>query len=1019
MKPLLEWLENPEVFQVNRQDAHSDHKFYETAEERENAEYPFRRQMLNGTWKFSFAEAPSLRGKDFYHMDRNLEAMGEIQVPGHIQLQGYDRCKYVNTNYPWDGREFLRPPMVSEEYNPVGSYVKVFTPEAHLKGKRCFLSFQGVETAFYVWLNGEFLGYSEDSFTPAEFEVTGLLREEENRVAVEVYKRSSASWLEDQDFWRFSGIFRDVYLYGIPEMHVRDLKVLAGLRDNYMDGILAVQAFLTGDFDGGKVSAVLKDKDGQVVCTKEEEAREQTEFEFLVPGVEAWSAEAPCLYELELYLYDREGKLTELVPQKIGFRRFEMKDGIMILNGKRIIFRGINRHEFSAEHGRAVTREDMLFDIRFMKQHNINAVRTCHYPNQSLWYDLCDEYGIYLIDETNMESHGSWQKMGAVEPSWNIPGSLPQWKEAVLDRAASMYERDKNHPSILIWSLGNESYAGDDVQAMSEYFHEKDSSRLVHYEGVFHKREYDFISDMESRMYAKVEEIREYLKKHPEKPYISCEYMHAMGNSLGGLKAYLDLEEAYPGYQGGFIWDYIDQALYKTEDGKQVLRYGGDFDDRPTDYCFCTNGILYADRKISPKAANVKALYSNVKIQIKRGMVTIDNQNLFISTENYSFRFSVEEEGKEVLSMEKEFIIPAGEKVTVPFGKIPKSDKELVLTVSVRLKKDTLWAEAGYEIAFGQEITEPETAFLCSHDIGGDGKLELIRGDVNIGVKGRDFLCLFSLTEGGITSLVYDGKEYITRVPKISYWRALTDNDKGCQEGYNSAQWLTASLCQIYRGEYSVEEKENSVKLYFVWEVPGEKKWRQCISYEVFRDGSIKTAVRYPGVKGLPPMPLFGMDFKLKRELSCFRYYGFGPEENYCDRLEGARLSVFENKAEDNMADYLIPQECGNHMGIRWLEVFGGDGQGLRFSAENRPFEASVLPYSAYELDNAMHREELPNSLYTWVRILHSQKGVGGDDSWGAPIHPEFTLPAQEEKEFVFRISRYSRPSCVSEENTL
>ncbi len=1054
MEALFEWLEDPGVFRVNRGDAHSDHGFYESEEERVGLDEGFRRQVLNGRWKFSYAERPSLRDVDFYRMDKDLSGYGDIEVPGHIQLQGYDRCQYVNTNYPWDGREFLRPPMVSKEYNPVGSYVLVFAPEEFLRGKRAFLSFQGVETAFYVWLNGEFLGYSEDSFTPSEFEVTGMLREGENRLAVEVYKRSSASWLEDQDFWRFSGIFRDVYLYAVPEIHVRDLEVKPDLENDYRDGVLYVRALLTGNLDGGRVEVSLKDRDGKVIeaCTRQmcigqahneqkcsedryaeqkcsEEAwnqGEELEFTLRVPEVRAWSAERPELYELELKLFDKDGVLREIVPQKTGFRKFEMKDGLMLLNGKRILFRGINRHEFSAERGRAITKEDMLYDIRFMKQHNINAVRTCHYPNQSLWYELCDEYGIYLIDETNLETHGSWQKMDKVEPSWNIPGSLPEWKGAVLDRASSMYERDKNHPSILIWSLGNESYAGDCIQAMSDYFHKKDDTRLVHYEGVFQNRVYDGASDMESRMYAKPQEIAAYLESDAHKPFISCEYMHAMGNSLGGMKSYLDLEQKYPGYQGGFIWDYIDQALAREENGVVRLAYGGDFDDRPTDYCFCTNGVIYADRTLSPKAVNVKALYSNVKLKIENRQVTVVNENLFADTGDYVFRFSIEEEGKELCGEEREILVGPGESAVFPFDlEAAATGKEQVLNVSMSLKADTLWAEAGYEICFAQEVipgqervpaqemtpvqkTAPAQDGMSAHTEQKvcTGTVSLIRGDVNVGVKGEGFSCLFSLTEGGLTSLVYDGAEYITRTPRVSYWRALTDNDRGCQEAYNSVQWLTASLCQMYRRDYEIEENGNSVRLTFFWEVPGEKKWRHEVTYMVYADGSISVKVRYPGVEGLPPMPLFGIDFKLKKQYEHFRYYGQGPWENYCDRVEGSRLSVFESDAQANMSDYLIPQECGNRTGVRWLEVFDREGRGLRFTSKDAPFEMSVLPYSAYELENAMHREELPVSQYTWVRILHSQKGVGGDDSWGAPVHPEFVLPGEKERELCFTLSR-------------
>ena len=562
--PNLDWLENPEIFRVNRIDAHSDHLYYEDKEHIKLKDNMPLRQYLNGKWKFSYAENPDKRIKDFYREDFNCGNFDEINVPGHIQLQGYDNLQYINTLYPWDGQEELRPPYVSKEYNPVGSYIKYFELKDELKNKKIFISFQGVETAFYFWLNGKFIGYSEDSFTPSEFELTEYLKDGENKLAVEVYKRSSASWIEDQDFWRFSGIFRDVYLYATPKCHVQDLFVKQNLDDTYKNGQLNVNIKLDS-LEKCTIKGYLKDKDEKLICEfKEVQGKENVEFSKTIENVNSWSAENPYLYTLYIEVLDEENNLIEIIPQKIGFRRFELIDNIMHLNGKRIVFKGVNRHEFSCKTGRAISKEDMIWDIKFLKQNNINAVRTSHYPNQSYFYDLCDEYGIYLIDEANLESHGSWQKLGKCEPSWNVPGSLKEWRNVVVDRAESMLQRDKNHPSILIWSCGNESYAGENILEMTKYFHENDNTRLVHYEGVFWNREFNDISDIESRMYAKPNEIEDYLNSNPKKPYISCEYMHAMGNSCGGMNLYSELEDKYQMYQGGFIWDYIDQAIETT-----------------------------------------------------------------------------------------------------------------------------------------------------------------------------------------------------------------------------------------------------------------------------------------------------------------------------------------------------------------------------------------------------------------------------------------------------------------------
>lgn len=993
----LSWLEDPEVFAVNRIPAHSDHTYFE----KETEERPLR-QCLNGSWLFSYAKNPSMRVERFYEDSYDCSGFDTIQVPGHLETQGYGRNQYINTMYPWDGEEFLRPPMVSKRNNPVGSYVKYFTLEEQMKGKRTFISFQGVETAFYVWLNGTFIGYSEDSFTPAEFELTETLREGENKLAVEVYKRSSASWLEDQDFFRFSGIFRDVFLYSIPRVHVRDIFVKAGLTDSYQEGTLEIRAELIRDIDDVTIEASLRDGDEKEIWNGNAEGKEEVFFKASGLAVLPWSAEEPRLYRLYLYVKNDEGQILEFIPQKVGFRRFEMKDRIMCLNGKRILFKGVNRHEFDPVRGRAITREDMLWDIRFMKQHNINAVRTSHYPNQTLWYELCDEYGIYLIDETNLESHGSWQKLGEVEPSWNVPGDRPEWKAAVLDRASSMFERDKNHPSVLIWSCGNESYAGTDIEAMSEYFHEKDDSRLVHYEGVFWNRKYDHISDMESRMYAKPAEIEEYLENDPKKPYISCEYMHSMGNSTGGMKLYTDLEKKYPLYQGGFIWDYIDQSLYRVNElGERVLTYGGDHDERATDYEFCGNGIVYADRKASPKAQEVKALYADIKLEPDEKGVKIINDSLFVSTGRYVLAYRLLKEDRCLYEAETETdVAPESEAyVNLTYPELPGTG-EFIYEVSLRLKEDTLWAKAGYEISFGQYVKK--TADKAEEKT---CPLEIIRGDVNIGVRGRGFTAMFSKAEGGIASLCYDGVEYITRTPKLTFWRALTDNDRGAKTGFDAAQWMTAGL--FYKlTDVDVQEQKDQVCVTFEYLLPTVPQTKAYVSYRVTGDGKIHVHALYKGTDGLPEMPAFGMDMKLKARYDRVRYYGRGPEENYLDRREGARLGVYSYQAADNLSAYLFPQECGNRMDVRWVEVTDADGQGLRFETEGVPFENSVLPCSAYELEAATHREELPKAHYSWVRILESQMGVGGDDSWGAPVHEEYRLSSDIDRNIKFTIQK-------------
>jgi beta-galactosidase len=1004
MNPSLDWLENPEIFRVNRVDAHSDHWFYEKMDQLKLEDNMALKQNLNGKWRFSYSENPSLRVKDFYKEDFDVSGFDYIEVPGHIQLQGYDKCQYINTMYPWEGHDELRPPHISKTYNPVGSYVKFFDVKEELKNKQTFISFQGVETAFYLWVNGEFVGFSEDTFTPSEFDITNYLKSGENKLAVEVYKRSSASWIEDQDFWRFSGIFRDVYLYAIPETHVNDLFVKTDLYDDFTNAKLNAELKMVGNPET-TIEAYLEDKAGSRVASYDKVPFfDELTLTLDVKNISLWSAEEPNLYTLYILIHKKDGSLVEVVTQKIGFRHFEMKDKIMCLNGKRIVFKGVNRHEFSARRGRSITKEDMLWDIKFLKQHNINAVRTSHYPNQSLWYRLCDEYGIYLIDEANLESHGSWQKLGQCEPSWNVPGSLPEWQGAVLDRASSMLERDKNHPAILIWSCGNESYAGEDIYQMSEYFRKKDPSRIVHYEGVFWNREYDKISDMESRMYAKAVDIKEYLDNDPKKPYISCEYMHSMGNSLGGMMKYTELEDIYPMYQGGFIWDYGDQALYrKLPNGKETLSYGGDFTDRPSDYNFSGNGIIYADRTPSPKAQEVKYLYRNIKLIVDENGVTVKNQNLFVNTDKFDLCYIVQKEGKLLQEGKINVSVAAGEEkyITLPFENF-NCLGEILFTVSLRLAEDTLWASKGHEISFGQKVIEKKEN--VNNNNSSNLKMKVVHGDVNIGVHGNDFKVIFSKQEGGIVSLRYAQKEFITRTPKTFYWRATTDNDRGNKHEFRCIQWLSATVGQRYV-DFSMEESDDKVVLHYTYELPTIPTTKVKVTYEVTAAGVIKVNVLYNGVNGLPELPVLGMNFRVLAEFNSFSWYGMGPDENYIDRCEGAKLGIYESTSRENLSKYLVPQECGNRTGTRWVQIQNEKGEGLKFTYDKAPFEFSVLPYSNMELENSLHQEDLPPINFTNVNIIGKQMGVGGDDSWGAPVLPEYCIDSSKDLEYNFTIS--------------
>ena len=625
----MKWLDNPEVFKVNQLEPHSDHCYYLDYSDMKKEKNPLL-QSLNGQWEFAYSKNVMERPVDFYKETFDASGFDKIMVPGHIELAGYDKIRYINTMYPWEGKEYHRGAYSMEatgaeegmfskaQYNPVGSYIKYFDLDKNMCEKRIHICFEGVEEAMYLWLNGQFIGYAEDSFTPSEFDLTPYIKEKGNVLAVQVHKMSTAAFLEDQDFFRFFGIFRNVTLKAIPDVHLEDVWFKPVLNQDNESGSVSVSMKVSAT-DSQNVTAgfILKDREENILVEKSLQLnKENNHLEGTIcvdlESVRLWDNHNPYLYHAYVELKAEDGSLAEVIPYDIGFRRIEIIDKVVYLNGKRLVITGVNRHEWNARTGRCIGIEDMKADISCMLRNNINSVRTCHYPDQIPWYYMCDDAGIYVMAETNLESHGSFQKLGAIEPSCNVPGSIPQWRDAVLERAKNNFETFKNHTSILFWSLGNESYAGDDIEAMNVYFAEKQDGRLVHYESSYYNRAYeDTISDFETRMYAKPEDVEEYLNNSPKKPYILCEFMHDMGNSMGGLGSYMKLIDKYDMYHGGFIWDFIDQAIMVKDSvtGKDVLRYGGDFDDKPSDYEFSANGIVFADRKEKPAMQEVRYYY--------------------------------------------------------------------------------------------------------------------------------------------------------------------------------------------------------------------------------------------------------------------------------------------------------------------------------------------------------------------------------------------------------------------------
>ena len=1018
-----EIVKNPLVFQENRLPAHSDHV---CAPNWFEAEHNSFRMSLDGIWKFDYAKNMTVAVDGFEDEDYDCKAWDDIRVPSHIQMEGYDVPHYTNTTYPWEATEHVLPGEIPMEFNPVASYVKYFTLPENMRGERVCISFQGVESGFAVWLNGQYVGYSENSFDPAEFELTPYLKAGENKLAVRVWKWTASSWCEDQDFYRFSGIFRSVYLYVVPRTHLWDVQIVPTLSEDLQEGTLTV---ITTTCGKGEIEVRLLDDAMQEVLAgvmaieEGEEGSDQIQSGIAgtVWNPKLWSAEEPNLYVLQLEVRDESGDLVEVTSQHVGFRRFEMKDGLMMLNGKRIVFKGVNRHEFSSTSGRVPNREDVIKDIVTMKQNNINAIRTSHYPNDSYIYELCDVYGLYMIAENNLESHGTMEafQRGKIKEEMVVPRDNEEWMPMLLDRVNSCYQRDKNHPSILIWSVGNESYGGKVIYEMSQKFRELDPHRLVHYEGVFHDRRYNDTSDMESQMYTPVSGIEKFLAEHPEKPFICCEYTHAMGNSCGGMHKYTDLSDREPRYQGGFIWDYIDQSIYaKDRYGKEYLAYGGDLGDRPSDYNFSGNGICYGgDRAPSPKMQDVKFNYQNISVSFEEDTFTVWNKNLFINTDVYAASVILQKDGQSIASFAMDIAVEPLQKKTfdIPKQFLDIMDNlriasvvhgegapEFAITVSFCLKADNLWAKRGHEVAFGQHISKrPVEPYTCKAPI------EVVKGWNTVVVKGQHFKALFSSVNAGLVSYVYGGVEMLKAIPLPNFWRAPVDNDTGSLMQQRYAQWKIASMYVTVKSQDRfqdtspiVEELENSVKIHYTFYMPTTPASSCQVCYHVFGDGTIETTMIYDPVDGLCDMPEFGMMFKLDADYDRLSWYGLGPEETYVDRMRGAKLGVYENKVADNMAKYLVPQECGNKCGVRFAEVTDRKGRGMRFFGDELSF--SALPYTPHELENAAHTYELPEVHYTVVRVAQQQMGVAGDDSWGARVHPEYLLDVSKKKVFTF-----------------
>lgn len=972
---------------------------------------------LNGVWKFSYHSSPMEVPVGFYSKQFDDHSWDDIEVPSNWQMKGYGQPIYTNIKHPFSPQ----PPLVPEENNETGLYRTKFSIPADWDNNQVFLHFAGVQSACYVYVNGKEVGYSQGSMTPAEFDVTRYIQPGENTLAVQVIRWCDGSYLEDQDFWRLSGIFREVFLFATPKVHLRDYFVLTDFDANYNNAAMHVEAFVhnygfrkarkyqlhltlyndANDLIFSEIvaiqDAISPDQDGKVI------------FDWPIREPSKWSAEDPNLYTLTLQLLDNSFEVQEVVSSKIGFRKIEMKDGQLLVNGKPIYLKGVNRHEIESTRGRAITEASMIRDIVLMKQNNINAVRTSHYPNQTRWYELCDQYGLYLIDEANVESHQLWE-IGRT-PAQNIT-----WKNAFVDRGVSMVHRDKNHPSIIIWSLGNETGMGENIHAMADAIKAIDPSRPIHYEGRFPYREnsmteFDFISNM----YASTETMVELTKKDPTRPVILCEYSHGMGNSNGNFKEYWDTIEKYPRMQGGFIWDWVDQGLLKVlPDGTEFYAYGGDFGDEPNDANFCFNGLVFSDRTPQPALAEVKKVHQFVKINWLESdaswKIKVKNTYDFIDLSFLNLELTLMENGKAIdkQMIESPAISPqetASFELTLDRSEFSPG-KEYFVNVSCKLARPMPWAEAGFELAWEQLPVTNANEDVVKIDRDSLPMLTLETNEDAYVITGKDFSLNFDLKSGLIYAWKYKGKSLVEQGPMANIWRAPIDNDMGGEARSFFQQWENYGLDRLKWELANVSSKKISgseVEVLVTGALIGKGgSIRINVVYQVLGNGEVVVSPEFILNGVHPPFPKIGTLLHINKSLDQIQWYGRGPHESYWDRKAGAPLGIYKGSVKDQYVPYGFPQENGNKSDVRWMALSDGTGMGLLFSGTSL-LNASAHHYSLKALTKASHPFDLKDENYITLNIDLQQMGLGGDDSWNPRTHQEYLL-SDNEYRYTYRI---------------
>ncbi|MEM7798429.1 MAG: glycoside hydrolase family 2 TIM barrel-domain containing protein [Chloroflexota bacterium] len=1043
MKQLNDW-ENPELFGINKLPGHVRNISFDTLKEARSGDWQASNwcQMLNGTWQFALYPNPDAVPADFFAADYDISGWSDIQVPGNWTTQGFDKPIYTNVKMPIPNT----PPFVPKEDKPTGLYRRSFMMPDDWHERQVVICFGGVESAFYLWINGEAVGYSQESRLPAEFDISPYLRSGENTITAMVIRWSDASWLEDQDHWWMTGLYRDVYLYAKPVASIFDFYARTELDRDLKDATLHVNARITKiddrKLDGYVLQMDLYDANGQPVFDtvsksflEHDNILTQCNLKGAVKAPLKWSAEHPHLYTLVISLYTKEKAFIEALSHKIGFRRVEIVGRELLINGQPVLMKGVNRHEHDPEHGKTISEESMLQDIFLLKQFNLNAVRTAHYPNCQRWYELCDEYGIYLIDEANIETHAVYDRLC----------HDPHWASAFLDRMMRLVQRDKNHASVIQWSLGNESGYGPHHDAMAHWVRGSDPSRPIHYEGAItrlgssHTKPSNdgtaddpwytghLATDIVCPMYPSVQDIIDFARSpQADRPLIMCEYAHAMGNSSGNLREYWEAIRAYHGLQGGFVWDWVDQGLTKVDEkGTSYWAYGGDFGDSINDVNFCINGMIFPDRTVHPAMYEYKYLLQPIwvtALDLNGGRFEIYNENYFSDLSGYTGRFEIMVDG-EIVESEPLELPEVGplerKKLSVRFKRpdLPPGG-EAFINFRFYLKEETPWAEAGHEVAWEQFQLPISAPLPAPPNLSRMPALTLHSDDGTISVAGNGFELSFDQAAGQLSSWTVNGAELLHSGPQLNVWRAPTDNDGFKTPGVDWRidkdlyQWKALGLDQLSHTAEGVSVEQVSpqeVRVTIQTVVGSEKKpdaFEHQHVYTIRGDGSLHLENRLSIAKDVKVenLPRIGLSMRMTAGHERFKWLGRGPFENYRDRNAAAVIGRYESTVDEQYVPYIMPQAFGNKTDVRQLSLSAEDGSGLAIEAVGgTTMEASVSHYSEDDLYQAYHTNELTRLDEIIVNLDHTHAALGGASCGPKALEKYYIRPGNYSFGFVFK----------------